>query len=86
MVKWKTASLITKSSDHMQQGFVFSPDELKVEILEDKSLSVPIAFDHIHFLVPETAVPEIQAWYAKQFGAKPGKRAGVLIAKVPGES
>ena len=84
MAKWKAAGLMTKPGDGPKQGFVFTADELKIEILEDKTLTVPIAFDHIHFLVPETSMAEIQAWYGKQFGAEPGKRGNSLVAKVPG--
>ena len=62
------------------------PDE--VEILEDKTQTVPIAFHHVHFYVADTGggsnVLEMQSWYAKMFGAKPGKRAQFEAADLPG--
>ncbi|OFW27116.1 MAG: hypothetical protein A3J28_05880 [Acidobacteria bacterium RIFCSPLOWO2_12_FULL_60_22] len=53
------------------QGFVTTPGGVKIEILEDKSLQVPIVYDHAHFYVPESRLQETQAWYTKMFGAKP---------------
>jgi catechol 2,3-dioxygenase-like lactoylglutathione lyase family enzyme len=41
---------------------------------EQRRMTVPVALHHIHFYVPDISVPEIQAWYAKVFGAAPGKR------------
>jgi catechol 2,3-dioxygenase-like lactoylglutathione lyase family enzyme len=68
-------------------GLVYSPDDLKVEILDStrstaaigtSALQAPspltgsIATDHIHIYVPdESSVEEAQAWYAKMFSGKP---------------
>jgi len=57
---------------------------LKVEILENKSQTIPIQHHHVHFYVAESVIPEMQAWYAKHFGAKPGKRGRNQAADVPG--
>ena len=43
--------------------------------------------NHVGFIVPnvaESAIPEMQAWYAKHFGATPGKRGRNQAADVPG--
>ena len=59
----------------------------RVEILEKKDMAVPIAFHHVHFFIPDTTgtnVLEMQSWYAKMFGAKPGKRAQWEAADLPG--
>ena len=61
--------------------WVWAPDEIKVEMSEDASMTVPIASHHIHYFV--TAPLEIQAWYAKNFGAIPGKRAAFDAADLP---
>lgn len=46
------------------------PDGVRVELVEDSSMYAPLQFDHIHFY---TAQPnDVQAWYAKLFGARPG--------------
>jgi catechol 2,3-dioxygenase-like lactoylglutathione lyase family enzyme len=68
----------------LDQAFVTTADGLKLEFLEDKSQTVPIRHHHVHFYVAESAVPEIQAWYAKVFGAKPGMRGRFQAADVPG--
>ena len=47
-------------------------------------MKVPIAMHHIHFWVAESTVPEIKAWYAKMFGAKPGKRGDNEADDLPG--
>ena len=59
-------------------------DGLRVEILEDKSQTVPVRHHHVHFHVAESAIPSIQAWYAKHFGAKPGMRGRNQAADIPG--
>ncbi len=65
-----------------KQGFVTGPDAVKIEIIEDASIDVPVKMHHVHFF---TAAPlETQAWYAKTFGAKPGKRAQFDAADLPG--
>ena len=89
LAKWKAAGLKTELGQVPGQCFLFTPDDMtRVEILENKSLTVPIAFHHVHFFVPDsggnTAVTEIQSWYVKTFGAKPGKRGPFDAADVPG--
>src|SRR3984893_12416668 len=91
MAKWKAAGVRTVAGRDAQQGFVFTPDDLmKIEILEDRSLAVPIAFHHIHFFVADSgfggadSVAEIKAWYAQVFGAKPGKRGPFEADDLPG--
>jgi catechol 2,3-dioxygenase-like lactoylglutathione lyase family enzyme len=61
--------------------WVWAPDEIKVEMSEDPSMTVPIASHHIHYYVP--APLEAQAWYAKTFGAVPGKRGTFDAADLP---
>ena len=88
LAKWKAAGLKTEpgNNNNPAQCFLFTPDDMtRVEILENKSLTVPIAFHHVHFYVPgDTTVTEIQSWYVKTFGAKPGKRGPFDAADVPG--
>ena len=91
MAKWRAAGLKMEPGRDALQGFVFTPDDLmKIEILEDRSLTVPIAFHHIHFFVADSgssvadSVAEIKAWYAQIFGAKPGKRGPFEADDLPG--
>src|SRR6266851_7466476 len=55
------------------QAFVTTPAGTKCEILEDKTLKVPIAFDHVHYYVQESRMREMEDYYTKMFGAKPVK-------------
>jgi catechol 2,3-dioxygenase-like lactoylglutathione lyase family enzyme len=62
--------------------YVISTDGAKIEMIEDQTISTPIKFHHVHFYVPDPLAA--QAWYAKEFGAIPGKRAQFDAADIPG--
>jgi hypothetical protein len=55
------------------QAFVTTPAGTKCEILEDKSLKVPIVFDHVHYYIQESRLKDMEDYYQKMFGAKPVK-------------
>ena len=84
--RWKAAGVpvLPGGNGRTDQAFVVTPDELRIEILEDKTQKFPVQHHHIHFFVAESAIPEIQAWYAKTFGAKPGMRGANKAADIPG--
>jgi hypothetical protein len=83
--KWKAAGVpIEMGKDRTDQAWITTVDGLRVEILEDKSQTVPIRHHHVHFHLAEQAIPAIQAWYAKHFGATPGMRGRNQAADVPG--
>src|SRR6266850_2065340 len=65
--RWKAAGVpvLPGNNGRTDQAFVVTPDELRIEILEDK-------------------IAEIQAWYSKVFGAKPGMRGQNKAADLPG--
>jgi catechol 2,3-dioxygenase-like lactoylglutathione lyase family enzyme len=91
MAKWKGAGLTTEAGRDDKQGFVITPDGLlRIEILEEPAMTGTLKFQHIHFFVPASAaggpggIPEIQAWYAKVFGAVPGKRGPNDSDDLPG--
>jgi catechol 2,3-dioxygenase-like lactoylglutathione lyase family enzyme len=86
VAKWKAAGLAMQpgGNGRTDQAWITTADGLRVEILEDKTQTVPIRHHHIHFYVPEAAVPEIQAWYAKHFGATPSTRGRNQSADIPG--
>mgnify|MGYP003352098158 FL=1 len=65
-----------------KQAFVTGPEEIRVELLEDDALPVPVRMHHIHMQVPSPA--EAQAWYVKHFGAVVGKRGNFDMVTVPG--
>ncbi len=63
-------------------AFVLAPDELNVELFENKTLEVPVANHHIHFFVSD--VEATKAWYVKHLGAAPGMRGPFEAADLPG--
>ena len=66
------------------QAWITTADGLRVEILEDKAQTVPIKHHHVHYYLAEAAIPEIQAWYVKHFGAEAGMRGQFQAADIPG--
>ncbi len=86
VAKWKAAGVTVEpgGNGRMDQAFVTTPDGVRIEILEDKDQTIPIRHHHIHFYVPAAEIPKIQAWYAKEFGAKPGMRGQNVAADLPG--
>jgi catechol 2,3-dioxygenase-like lactoylglutathione lyase family enzyme len=84
MARMKAANLKTEAGNRPEQGFLYTPDGLKIEILEDKAQTVPIRNHHVHFYVSEAAITDMQAWYVKTFGAKAGMRGQFKAADIPG--
>jgi len=70
------------TQNNPQQAFITGPDDVRVELLQDDALPVPIRMHHVHLFV--TAPTEAQAWYIKHFGATAGKRGQFDTANVPG--
>ena len=82
IAKWQAAGLKMEPQARPTQVYLIAPDDVRVEILEDKSIDAPLKMHHVHFY---TASPlETQAWYAKTFGAAPGKRGQFDAADLPG--
>jgi catechol 2,3-dioxygenase-like lactoylglutathione lyase family enzyme len=86
VARWKAAGVqvLPGGAGRTDQAFVETGDGLRIEILENKEQKYPIQHHHVHFFVTEAAIPEIQAWYAKTFGAVPGMRGANKAADVPG--
>jgi catechol 2,3-dioxygenase-like lactoylglutathione lyase family enzyme len=83
LAKWKSLGYKIEAGNRpAAQNYVISPDGVKIEMIEDKTISVPIKFHHVHYFVPDPLAA--QAWYAKEFGAVPGKRAQFDAADIPG--
>lgn len=64
------------------QAFLLTPDAIKVRLVEDRTLTTPVASAMIQMDVPN--VKEAQAWYAKWFGAKLIKDGKETVADIPG--
>ena len=63
-------------------AFIMGPDELKIELFENRALKTPLANHHIHFAGQYDK--KMQAWYAEIFGAKPMRRGIFEAADLPG--
>jgi predicted enzyme related to lactoylglutathione lyase len=63
-------------------AFALGPDEVKVELLENRQQTVPVTLHHIHFFGQQNT--EMRAWYAKVFGAKPREAPNFPAADLPG--
>src|SRR5207247_11229844 len=68
----------------LDQAFVETPDGVRMEILEDKTQTVPIRNEHVHLSLTEAEIPKAQAWYAKTFGGKTGTRNNAPVVDLPG--
>jgi catechol 2,3-dioxygenase-like lactoylglutathione lyase family enzyme len=86
VAQWKAAGVevLPGGNNRLDQAFVVTPDGVRIEILEDKSQSVPIRHEHVHLSVPKAEVASAQAWYAKTFGGKAGTRNNAPIVDLPG--
>ncbi len=84
-----------------ESGYISTPDGLRIEMqgrpddlakrsllgYSGKDLDLEIADDHLHYFLPESAVPDAQAWYGKLFGAKPlreNNRGNTPAGDLPG--
>ena len=64
---------------------MITPDGVRIEILEDKTQTVPVKNEHVHLFVPESDIPKAQAWYAKTFGGTAGTRNNAAVVDgIPG--
>ena len=86
VAQWKAAGVkvLPGTNNRLDQAFVVTPDGVRIEILEDKTQSMPIRNEHVHLFLPESEVPKAQAWYVKTFGGKPGTRNGDATVDLPG--
>lgn len=65
-------------------AYALAPDDVKVELVEMKAQSAPIASHHVHFFGPQK---EMHAWYMQTFGAAAGASANpaaFISATLPG--
>jgi len=68
---------IAAASPTTNIAFTLGPEDIKVELVEVKTQKAPIQLHHVHFFGEHRA--EMQAWYAKVFGA-------TLNAAAPGQA
>ena len=81
----KVTDDIAAASPTTNIAFVLGPEDIKVELVEVKAQQAPIQLHHVHFFGERNA--EMQAWYAKTFGAaaQPANPNQVFVtAQLPG--
>jgi len=64
------------------QLMIDGPDGVRIELAEDSSIYAALQFDQIHLY--STRSGEVQAWYAKIFGARPGGEDQPNISLIAG--
>ena len=86
VAQWKAAGVkvLPGGNGRLDQAYVETPDGVRMEILEDKTQTVPIRGEHVHFFLPDAEIPKAQAWYAKTFGGKAAMRNGGAVVDIPG--
>jgi catechol 2,3-dioxygenase-like lactoylglutathione lyase family enzyme len=86
VAQWKAAgvTVLPGLNNRVDQAFVVTPDGVRMEILEDKTQTMPIRHEHVHLSLPESEIPKAQAWYAKTFGGKTGTRNNAPVVNLPG--
>ena len=81
----KVTDDIAAASPTTNIAFVLGPEDIKVELVEVKTQQAPIQLHHVHFFGQQQT--EMQAWYAKTFGAaaQPANPNQVFVtAQLPG--
>ncbi len=63
-------------------AYVLGPDNVKVEIVENRSQTLPIQNHHIHFHT--SRIEELRAWYVDVFGAVAGMNGTFKVVDLPG--
>jgi catechol 2,3-dioxygenase-like lactoylglutathione lyase family enzyme len=81
----KVTDDVAAASPTTNIAFVLAPEDVKVELVEVKDQQAPIQLHHVHFFGEHNT--EMQAWYAKTFGAAvqpaaPGQ--AFVAARLPG--
>jgi catechol 2,3-dioxygenase-like lactoylglutathione lyase family enzyme len=74
--------MVCSERDNTCIGYVLGPDNVKVEIVENRSQTIPIQNHHIHFHTPR--VDELRAWYVETFGAVAGMNGNFKVVDLPG--
>ena len=63
-------------------AFVMAPDDIKVELVENRTQTDPVALHHIHFSTHD--VDAMKTWYVRTFNAEGGMRGSFEAADLPG--
>jgi catechol 2,3-dioxygenase-like lactoylglutathione lyase family enzyme len=83
-VKVLPGGALPTGGTRQDQAYVETPDGVRMEILEDKTQTVPIRNEHIHFFLPAAEIPKAVEWYAKTFGGQAATRNNAPVVNLPG--
>ncbi|HLH40190.1 MAG TPA: VOC family protein [Bryobacteraceae bacterium] len=73
-----------KGTEGFPNAYVIGPDEVKIELQEDASMTAPALAYHLHFMNASGDQIKLRDWYAKNFGAVVKKRGQHDAADIPG--
>lgn len=84
--EWKARGVPVQPGDtgRVDQLWITTPDQVRIEILVNPGQVLPIQNHHVHFWLPQEDIAEMQAWYARVLGAEPGMRGRFPAADLPG--
>src|SRR5260370_5269959 len=59
VAKWKANAVpvLPATNNRLDQAFVVTPDGVRIEILEDKTQTMPTPHQHVPFTLPQPAIP-----------------------------
>jgi catechol 2,3-dioxygenase-like lactoylglutathione lyase family enzyme len=87
VAKWKAngVPVLPGTNNRLDQAFVVTPDGVRIEILEDKTQTMPIRYEHVHFSLPEAAIPKAQACMRRRLAERqaPATMPRSWISRVP---
>jgi catechol 2,3-dioxygenase-like lactoylglutathione lyase family enzyme len=87
LTKWRAAGYKVTQEFTGAEGFpnayLMGPDDVRIELQEDKTLKEPVIGYHIHFVTPDYV--KLRDWYVETFGLTPRKRGTIeTTADAPG--
>jgi len=83
--KAKGVDVLPGNNGRTDQAYVETPDGVRIEILEDKTQSVPIRNEHVHLYFPSAEeAQKATDWYADTFGGERGMRNNEPVVNLPG--
>ena len=87
LAKWRAAGYAVTQEFTGAEGFpnayLMGPDQVRIELQEDKTQTQPVIGYHIHFLTPD--YQKLLAWYVDTFGLTKRKRGTIeTTADAPG--
>ena len=87
VAKWKAngVPVVPGTNNRLDQAFVVTPDGVRIEILEDKTQTMPIRMSTYTSPCRKQSIPKAQAWYAETFGGKAGTRNNAPVVDIPGD-